>query len=98
MKNRIYFFTGTGNSLKAAKEIAADLPESELVAIERGMDSIIPSGYGRIGLVFPVYYWGPPAMVVDFMKNANFAEQGDTSPISLRYPHMEAFRGSHCHT
>ena len=31
MKNRIYFFTGTGNSLKAAKDIAANLPETERI-------------------------------------------------------------------
>lgn len=33
MKNRIYFFTGTGNSLKVAKDIAKALPNCELVAI-----------------------------------------------------------------
>jgi len=78
MKNRIYFFTGTGNSLKVAKEIAASLPECELVAIQKDMDKAIPSGYQRIGFVFPVYFWGPPAMAVNFIKNANFPPQSDT--------------------
>jgi len=78
MKNRIYFFTGTGNSLKAAKEIAAELPDCELVAIHKGMKSAIPVGYDRIGFVFPVYYLGPPAMVVDFIRSADFGAQNDT--------------------
>ena len=75
MKNRVYFFTGTGNSLKVAKEIAAALPDCELVAIRKGIDSAIPEGLERIGFVFPVYYWGPPAMVADFIKNVNFGKQ-----------------------
>ncbi|MCL2574323.1 MAG: EFR1 family ferrodoxin [Defluviitaleaceae bacterium] len=78
MKNRIYFFTGTGNSLKVAKEIAASLPDCELIAIHKDMDNVIPAGYDRIGFVFPVYYCGPPAMVVNFIKKAVFAEQNDT--------------------
>ena len=35
MKNRIYFFTGMGNSLRAAQIIAATLQDSELAAIRR---------------------------------------------------------------
>jgi len=78
MKNRIYFFTGTGNSLKASKDIAGVIGECELVPIKKDMDMAVPNGYERIGFIFPVYYWGPPAMVVDFLRNAKFAPQGDT--------------------
>lgn len=42
MNNQIYFFTGTGNSLKVAKDIASELPECEIVAIYKGMDVEIP--------------------------------------------------------
>ena len=58
MKNRIYFFTGTGNSLKVAKEIAAGLGDCDVAAIQKNMDVTIPAGLERIGFVFPVYYWG----------------------------------------
>lgn len=78
MKNRIYFFTGTGNSLKVAEDIAKVLPNSELVAIHRGMNTEIPRDFERIGFVFPVYFWGLPAMVADFLRNAHFPEQGST--------------------
>lgn len=96
MKNRIYFFTGTGNSLKVAKEIAAELPECELFAIKKDMDRTIPMGYERIGFVFPVYYWGLPAMVSNFIKNATFAEKCDTYFFAVR--HMAAQQALHCHT
>jgi ferredoxin len=78
MRNRIYFFTGTGNSLKVAEEIAKNLKECEVIAINKDVDMKIPEGYERIGFVFPVYFWGLPAMVADFMRNASFPKQGST--------------------
>lgn len=48
MKNRIYFFTDTGNSLKAAKEKAHSLVECEIVAIHKDVDLNIPTGYDRM--------------------------------------------------
>lgn len=78
MKNRIYFFTGTGNSLKVAEDIVKVLPNSELVAIHRGIDTEIPRDFERIGFVFPVYFWGLPAMVADFLRNTHFPEQDST--------------------
>ncbi|GFZ30142.1 iron-sulfur protein [Clostridium zeae] len=78
MKNRIYFFTGTGNSLKVAEEIAKTLKECELVAINKDVGMEIPEEYERIGFVFPVYFWGLPRMVAEFIKNASFPKQGST--------------------
>jgi len=78
MKNRIYFFTGTGNSLKMAKDIANAVGNYELVPIKSGMNTDIPTDCERIGFVFPIYYFGLPAMVLDFIKNANFVPKSDT--------------------
>lgn len=75
MKNRIYFFAGTGNSLKAAKDIASTLPECEIVAICRDTDLEVPTGYDRIGFVFPVYFFGLPAMVAEFIRKASLSEK-----------------------
>jgi ferredoxin len=76
--NRIYFFSGTGNSLHAAKLIAERLGECELVAVRKGSDTKIPAGLECVGFVFPVYYWGLPVMVAEFLKAAEFPSQGDT--------------------
>ncbi|MDR2610498.1 MAG: EFR1 family ferrodoxin [Clostridiales Family XIII bacterium] len=78
MKNRVYFFTGTGNSLNVAQNIAASLDDCEVVAIHKGMNPTVPSGFERIGFVFPVYFWGLPRMVADFLRTAKFPVQGDT--------------------
>ena len=66
--NRIYFFTGTGNSLYVAKKVAERLGQCELVAIRKDMDMQLPFGYDRIGFVFPNYAGGPPAMVAAFIR------------------------------
>lgn len=75
MKNRIYFFTGTGNSLKVAKDIASTLPDCEIVAICKGIEVDIPTGYDRIGFVAPVYYFGLPEMVAGFIRESKLSKE-----------------------
>ncbi len=75
--NRIYFFTGTGNSLWLAKELAAQLPECELLAIKAGMDMTVPGGLERVGFVYPTYGWASPLIVADFFRHARFPEEGE---------------------
>lgn len=78
MRNRIYFFTGTGNSLKIAQNITKALPDCELVAIYKDTPLEVPSGYERIGFVFPNYAGGPPSIVANFIRNMKFSKQSDT--------------------
>jgi ferredoxin len=78
MKNRIYFFTGTGNSLWLAKEIAKELSDCDISAIKSGMSMTIPAGLERIGIVYPTYGWASPLMVADFFRNAQFPKQDGT--------------------
>ncbi len=77
MKNRVYFFTGTGNSLKVAHDIKKELPDTEIVAIYKNTELDIPSGYERIGFVYPTYGWGLPNLVARFVTNTNFTKQGN---------------------
>lgn len=68
MKTTLYYFTGTGNSLWAARELARHIPDTNLVPMARliheGGEIVAPEG--RIGFVFPVYIGGPPLLVADF--------------------------------
>ena len=69
MKTRIYYFTGTGNSLKVSKDIASELGDTELISIPRLNDKgIIECDSNNTGIVFPVYMLGMPLIVVDFIK------------------------------
>jgi ferredoxin len=68
VKTIIYYFTGTGNSLAAAKKIAAALDDCELVPIaslEKTGGDIVPQA-DRLGIVCPVYFSGLPLMVASF--------------------------------
>ncbi|MFP4054892.1 MAG: EFR1 family ferrodoxin [Phycisphaerae bacterium] len=63
MKTRIYWFSGTGNSLHVAKRLAGGLDgPTELVPLSH-LDRVEPTSAARVGLVFPVYGWGPPNLV-----------------------------------
>jgi len=66
MKTIIYYFTGTGNSLAAAKKIAASLGDCELVPIAslNAHGTVTPQA-DRVGIVCPVYFSGLPVMVAE---------------------------------
>lgn len=74
----IFYFSGTGNSLSAAKQISENLHDDKMVSIAEYTKSTInkPKPYTfnvekdeRIGFVFPIYAWGPPKPVLDFIEN-----------------------------
>ncbi len=95
MKTIIYYFTGTGNSLAAAKKIAAALGETELVPIASLASTAgdIAPAAERVGIICPVYFSGLPAMAALFaerldLKNAQyvfsvvtFGGSGDSSAL-----------------
>ena len=69
MDSVIYYFTGTGNSLKVAKDISTRLGNTTLIKICK--DTILPSEgtmFKKIGIIFPVYYYGLPVMVKEFVE------------------------------
>ena len=60
MKNIIYCFTGTGNSLHTANAIAAALPDCTVVSVS-AKELVLPdASTERIGFVYPVYAGGLP--------------------------------------
>ncbi|GHV27803.1 iron-sulfur protein [Clostridia bacterium] len=69
-KNIIFYFTGTGNSLYAAREIAATLGDTEL-AFTPDSFSVDLTGYERVGFVYPVYFGGIPLIVKKFVESLN---------------------------
>ena len=73
MKTTLYYFTGTGNSLWAAREFARHLPDTELVPMAKLMHNggEITAPEGRAGFVFPVYIGGPPLIVSEFAQQIN---------------------------
>lgn len=73
----IFYFSGTGNSLEAAKSIA-NYNHERVISISKEMNSkdgsfeYILKSNEAIGFVFPVYAWAPPKMVLEFIEKLKF--------------------------
>lgn len=69
----IFYFTGTGNSLYAANNIA-EAQGDRVFSIAKLMDQhkdVYHYELGEkelLGFVFPIFAWAPPKMVLDFIK------------------------------
>ncbi|MFW9997318.1 MAG: EFR1 family ferrodoxin [Candidatus Odinarchaeota archaeon] len=74
MAIEIYYFSGTGNSLAVARDIASKI-DGDLISIPSVMGKErIQSDAGVVGIVFPVYFapiGGIPFIVEDFVKKLN---------------------------
>lgn len=69
MKTRIYYYTGTGNSLWTARCIAAELGDTILHPMSTRNEMPVCDA-DAIGFVFPVHMWGVPHHVLNFLKRA----------------------------
>ncbi len=72
MKTTIYYFTGTGNSLSIAKGIAAELEDSEVIFMANlwKVDEIATDSE-KVGFIFPMYFFGLPQIVYEFIEKIN---------------------------
>lgn len=77
MKTIIFYFTGTGNSLKIAQDLAKKLENANVVSIAGiiNKDGKIDVDADRIGIVYPVYIWGLPKIIVKFIKKLSKANR-----------------------
>ncbi|MCF8222969.1 MAG: EFR1 family ferrodoxin [Bacteroidales bacterium] len=73
METTIYYFSATGNSLDFAKKLASQLKTKNLQAIPEIIENdTIQCNSDRIGIIFPVYAWGLPRIVNDFIEKLRF--------------------------
>jgi Pyruvate/2-oxoacid:ferredoxin oxidoreductase delta subunit/flavodoxin len=69
MSTTIFYFSGTGNCLKVAKDLAAELGETSIVNIAAVAKKEIVLLSERIGIIYPVYMFGMPLILKKFIKN-----------------------------
>ena len=69
----VFYFTGSGNSKYVAETISEDLNESCVFIpdILDGNNTFDLFEGERLGFVFPVYSWGIPEFMVDFIRKVN---------------------------
>lgn len=73
MKSVLYYFTGTGNTLAVARDLAAELGDTKLIPLRR---AISPGGVSSdadvVGIAFPVYFLDMPSLVRQFVQQLRF--------------------------
>ncbi|MCL2067110.1 MAG: EFR1 family ferrodoxin [Treponema sp.] len=72
MENIVFYFSGTGNCLKAAKDISKELANCDIRSMAKPFD--FTKQYDSIGFVYPTYFYGLPKRVIEFIKNINLED------------------------
>lgn len=76
--NKIYYFSGTGNGLQISNDLKKCLdgnstePNCELHKIAEYQGEQINAD--TLGIVYPVYNWGAPLIIVEFLKKLNVSK------------------------
>lgn len=68
MDKVIFYFSGTGNSLRAARLIAGELGGARLLAMRKDLALDAAAGARVVGFVCPVYEWDVPQVVREFVS------------------------------
>lgn len=84
MSATIYYFSGTGNSYKIAKKICDGLENSTLINIAKEQIPNHDNTNGTIGIVFPLYYFGIPIIVEEFLLQLKIPENAYVFVIVTR--------------
>ncbi|MBA7497980.1 hypothetical protein ES704_03164 [subsurface metagenome] len=94
MSTEIYYFSGTGNSLAVARDVAGKT-NGKLISIPSVMDKeSIKTDADVIGIVFPVYHGDIPFIIRRFVTKMNNLDKkyifgvctyGDSPGLSIKY-------------
>ena len=76
--HKIYWFSGTGNTLYVAREFAKSFPDAQLLSIaslDRAEDVVL--GSEMTGIFFPAYCMGIPHIMEQFLARVVPQENGN---------------------
>lgn len=68
MRKVIYYFTGTGNSMRAAVKIAKRLKDTQIISMRNDPKKVPATDADMIGFIYPVYHWTMPKPVTEFVE------------------------------
>lgn len=75
MRKVIYYFSGTGNNLAAARELSKFMKDTEIYPITELLEKKeVPDQFDLIGFIVPSYYSHVPPIVNECMKNLVFSD------------------------
>lgn len=92
----IFYFSGTGNSKYVAQRVAHATKE-ELVnmtkdEMEKNAEYILKDGE-NLGFVFPIYWWGMPALAEEFIKKMRIRTKDSNYTYGISTYGMEPYNG-----
>ena len=73
MSTIIYYYSATGNSLAIARKIADGLADATVVPLAGPRKGGTMGEAERVGIVFPIFAWGPPRTVEEFVAHADLS-------------------------
>lgn len=76
MKTTLYYFSATGNNLSIAKKLKEQLGTAEIQSIASFKRNSAVIDADVVGLIFPIYAWGIPRIVQEFINAAEFKRVG----------------------
>ena len=107
MKKLIYYFSGTGNSFRAAKRIAEMIGDVRMISMRNSPSEVPATDADVIGIVCPVYHWSVCAPIQRFLKalevNPNAYVFAVTTPYAINGYAFETIdailreKGAHLH-
>ena len=86
MDTKIFYFSGTGNSLFAAKQLAEKIPDAELVPIVQayGIGQTVAVSSEAVGFVFPMHAFSLPEIVRLFLESVSLPENAYLFAVCTR--------------
>lgn len=86
MSTQIFYFSGTGNSLHVARELAKRLPETTLVPIIGALKGDkIEARAETVGVVFPIHNLSLPVPVRQFLQRVDLTSADYLFAVATRY-------------
>ncbi len=75
METTIFYFSATGNSLSLSRNLANELGNCEVVSMAKAIqNNTVKENSAKVGFIFPVYAWGMPRMVEEFVQKIQIPE------------------------
>ena len=68
MKRVIYYFSGTGNSMRAAVKVAENIGGAEIISVRCNPYEVPALDADIIGFICPVYEWDMPTAMKEFVE------------------------------
>ena len=95
MKISIFYFSGTGNTLKIAKDLDKTFDQCEMIPIVKSWrKKSFNIDTECVGLLFPLYYLGLPHIVKEFVKQLKVSSNTYIFTVITFY---RSFRGDAIH-